>query len=241
MIRLVTAVALTVIISCSVVRYPQLRDSDFTGFQPIAKAIVEVLNKDWAQVSGAEFKILQETALNPVLKELFSSLLRSIPLSGNPNPAWGSPSHYIISESDDPLLFQLMERHFVQMTERTLAVGDVYFLELFTISIAYCMNGAISGAESCLRDFDTASLSHDRFHLGNETKFVLMDDTTSQSDNVPMETRVRMWLRSMVKESQDSIMGIRIIRTHGWFNKADLKLNKVSFDHPVAVYMHFPK
>ena len=200
--------------------------------------IIQSIANDWIQLSDAEFRVLYEQNQSPLEQQFTGSMLRAFIRTRVPNVALFSSRRFLVGETDQPLLYQLTERHFFRVTQRSYDFMNMTVVEEFTVSVAYCMNGVVSGSRSCLRDFGTALKDSNHFKFGLETKFILSDEKVSHGSG--LADSVNAWIGLVLKRGKDSIMAIRISRAYIQYYTADLLPSKISFDHPIVVYLHIP-
>ena len=200
--------------------------------------IIKSIEGEWTQLNDAEFRLMHDQNTSPIHQQLTGAILLAFIKTRNPDVKLVSLRHFLVGETDQPLLYQLMERHFVRVTQRNDGFMSSHMVEIFTVTVAYCLNGAVSGARSCLRDFQTAMKDSIHFQFGQETKFILSDERVN--DTLGIADRVKSWIRLVFKGGRDSIMGIRLSRAYTKYYIQDMLNDKVTFDHPVAVYLHIP-
>lgn len=200
--------------------------------------IIQSIANDWTQLSDAEFLLVHEQNQSPLEQQFTGSMLRAYIKTQDPYVALLTSRRFLVGETDQPLLYQMTERHFFRVTQRSYNLVNMTVVEEFTVSVAYCMNGVVSGSRSCLRDFETALNDSNHFKFGLETKFILSDEKVSHG--IGLADSVKSWIGLVLKRGKDSIMAIRISRAYIQYYTVDLLPSKITFDHPIVVYLHIP-
>jgi len=208
------------------------------------RAIMNLFERRWWGVDSAEFGSLREPNLHPTEQTVIGSLVLSVARIVLENRKPLPLRSYLIGETDEPQLYQLMERNFVR--HRRLKVTGIpsklaykHIVELFTVSVAFCLNGVLNGSGSCIRDFQALLVNGNHFKFGQSTKFIITDDNWQSESSI--SDQVRAWIHRVIKPDKDSVVAVRIARTSILCHttKPDIA-RSISFDHPVTVYMHFP-
>ena len=198
----------------------------------------------WAYADASEFDSIHERNWNPVDQSVSDSLLLTIARASFPRMEAIPIRSFLVGETDDPQLYQLMERNFFRVTRRSIngeinPDGPQYCIELFSVSVAFCLNGEKRGSDACIRDFQTMLEQGNHFRFGQSTKFIISDDNIDRYSKI--SEQVRAWISSVIKSGKDSVIAVKVSRASTTFYNLETMTNEINFDHPVTVYMHFPK
>ena len=212
--------------------------------EPEYRDVFDVFGDIWAPVDNAEFGSIREIHWHPLDQTVLGSILLTSARASFPSLQPVIIRSFLVGETDDPELYQLMRRNFVRLLRRNVdgkpsTNGPVYSAELFSISIAFCLNGYEKGSNSCLTDFRTMLKQGAQFRFGQSTKFIIADNNYDESMGIP--DQVSSWIRTIIKPAKDSVIAVRVSRASCAFYNLETMTGEVTFDHPVTVYMHFPK
>lgn len=211
---------------------------------PYCRDLFGLFSGFWAHVQNTEFKSMHEQSWTPLDQSIQGSLLLAVARASFPQLVPVHLRNFLVGEVDDPQLYQLMERNFARLSRRTMngepsETGPLYFAEIFSVSVAFCLNGEIKGSKSCIKDFHTMLKQDSHFEFGQSTRFIIADNKGDYTS--PISDQVGSWVHSIIKQGKDSVIAVRVSRASSSFFNIETMTGQINYDHPVTVYMHFPK
>jgi hypothetical protein len=196
-------VALMCVIGCSGSKNPPNINSLLSDVPLGLKFILSALNEGW--VEGENNSVEMATLRsNFQLESLHSEILIRAFIQSVNYPNKSSHTFSLVGETDQPYLYQLAESSFLSH-RITPHFPETHELSLWTVTIAYCMNGSKhSVSDGCVDDFNSVPFSK-KFQFGLETRFKIQNH---RDPHASIPEQIRDWRRSIINLENDRILGI---------------------------------
>jgi hypothetical protein len=204
-----------------------------------ARAAFEALSQGWITVENARVEMITSRLAFGIESLHSEILLRSI-VESSVHMGVNITMYALVGETDPPHLYQLTESSFLAYQSGPEYPGT-YQLSVYTITIAYCMNGfKHSIAEACAKDFNSVPF-YNKYRFGLQTRFKIHSHHTG---GLSLTDQIHTWKNAIVNPEKDRMLGIQVSRTFvDILNQLDdpqqqrITLKK---DFPVSIHVVHP-